>query len=201
MDGYNLYKTYVSLKNHFTYEHYDFLKYGTKINISEETFRKRKDSNLFYKLGKVLEGWKVVPFLVSQFIELSSFTINYVFENPIKSQRIFDRWKDRTKDILGLYKKDLKTLAKESSQSWKNCLIQEDGDYPLIFKLVVSNRISPETYSMLDDLFHYTSKSYKGLDMDVMFSSMNLKYRKYRIFITPTLQDVLNVTPRDLTSL
>jgi len=54
---------------------------------------------------------------------------------------------------------------------------------------------------MLDDLFQHTSKAYKGLDMDVLFLSMNLKYRKYRTFLTPSIQDVLKVTPRNLTSI
>lgn len=200
MDEYNLFKTYISLKNHFTTEDYDFIKYGGKTNVKESTFRKRQDLSLFCKLAQWLPESKAVPFLLSHFIELSSFTIHYVFENPIKSQRIFDRWKERTSDILELYKRDLKTIAYESSGSWKNCIQQDDSDYPLLFKLVMANKISPETYSLLDDLFQQTSKTYKGLDMDVLFLSMNLKYRKYRIFLTPTLQDVLKVTPRDLTS-
>ena len=199
MDEYTLFKTYISLKNHFTTESYDFIKYSGKTNVKESSFRKRQDISLFCKLAQWLPESKAVPFLISHFIELSSFTIHYVFENPIKSQKIFDTWKTRTSNILAVYQEDIRTIAKESAGSWKNCIQQIDSDYPLLFKLVMANKISPETYSLLDDLFQQTSRSYKGLDMDVLFLSMNLKYRKYRVFLTPSLQDVLNVTPKDLT--
>lgn len=199
MDEYSLFKTYIALKSHFTVDSYDFIKYGGKTNIKEDTFRKRQDLSLFCKLAQWLPENKAIPFLVSHFVELSSFTIHYIFENPIKSQRIFDRWKARTSDVLETYRKDIQTIAYESGYSWKNCVQQNDSDYPLLFKMVMSNKISPETYSMLDDLFQQTSKSYKGLDMDVLFLSMNLKYRKYRTFLTPTIQEVLSVTPKDLT--
>ena len=199
MDEYTLFKTYISLKNHFTTESYDFIKYSGKTNVKESSFRKRQDISLFCKLAQWLPESKAVPFLISHFIELSSFTIHYVFENPIKSQKIFDAWKKRTSNILTVYQEDIRTIAKESAGSWKNCIQQTDSDYPLLFKLVMANKISPETYSLLDDLFQQTSRSYKGLDMDVLFLSMNLKYRKYRVFLTPSLQDVLKVTPKDLT--
>lgn len=199
MDEYTLFKTYISLKNHFTTESYDFIKYSGKTNVKESSFRKRQDISLFCKLAQWLPESKAVPFLLSHFIELSSFTIHYVFENPIKSQKIFDAWKTRTSNILDVYQSDIRTIAKESACSWKNCIQQTDSDYPLLFKLVMANKISPETYSLLDDLFQQTSRSYKGLDMDVLFLSMNLKYRKYRVFLTPSLQDVLKVTPKDLT--
>ena len=199
MDEYTLFKTYISLKNHFTTESYDFIKYSGKTNVKESSFRKRQDISLFCKLAQWLPESKAVPFLISHFIELSSFTIHYVFENPIKSQKIFDTWKTRTSNILAVYQEDIRTIAKESAGSWKNCIQQTDSDYPLLFKLVMANKISPETYSLLDDLFQQTSRSYKGLDMDVLFLSMNLKYRKYRVFLTPSLQDVLKVTPKDLT--
>lgn len=201
MDDLALYKTYVSLKTHFTTEEYDYIKYSGKVKVKEETYRKRQDRYLFHKLSSWLPEKIAVPFLVSHFIELSAFSIHYVFENPIKSQKIFDRWKERTSDILGIYERDIKVIAKESSGSWKNAIFQTDDDYPLIFKLVMANKISPETYSMLDDLFQHTSKTYKGLDMDVLFLSLNLKYRKYRSFISPTIQDILKVTPRDLTKI
>ena len=52
MDEYNLFKTYVALKNHFTTDTYDFIKYGGKVSVKENTFRKRADLSLFCKLAK-----------------------------------------------------------------------------------------------------------------------------------------------------
>lgn len=199
MDDYNLFKTYVALKSHFTTDDYDFIRYGGKCKITEKAYQKRKDVKSF----RVVAGWLpqklCVPFLVSHFVDLTSFNMSFVMENPAKSQKIFNRWKERTKDVLEAYRTDLRTIAVESNYSWRDCITQRDEDYPLLFKMVMSGRITPETYSMLDSLFHFTNKDYKGMDTDVMFLSLNVKYRKYRRFLAPSLEDLLRETPRDLT--
>jgi hypothetical protein len=200
MDDYNLFKTYVAMKSHFTTEAYDYIKYGGKVSISETAYQKRKDIASF----KIVAGWlpqkHCESLLVSHFIEMNDFTISFLCENPTKSQKIYNRWKERTSNILEVYNKDIKTIAHASSGSWRDCIIQSEDDYPLLFKLVMSRKIAPETYSLLDDLFQHTSKAYKGMDTDLMFLGLNLKYRKYRSFLTPSIKDILSITPKDLTS-
>ena len=200
MDDYNLFKTYIAMKSHFTSDSYDYVKYGGKTSISESAYQKRKDKASF----KIVAGWlpqkHCESLLLAHFIELNDFTISFLCENPARSQKIYNKWKERTSNLLDTYNKDLKILSAASSGSWKDCVQQRDDDYPLIFKMVMSGKITPETYSLLDDLFQHTSKTYKGMDTDLMFQGLNLKYRKYRSFLSPSVQDVLNITPRDLTS-
>lgn len=43
MTPFDVYKTYLSLKNHFTKENYDYFKYCGKSKASIESFNKRKD--------------------------------------------------------------------------------------------------------------------------------------------------------------
>ena len=50
--GYNAYKTYVALKNHFKSDSYDYFKYKGKARVKEETFLKRKDKFFFEKIRK-----------------------------------------------------------------------------------------------------------------------------------------------------
>ena len=110
-------------------------------------------------------------------------------------------WKDRTLDLKKLYETDLKVIAEKSNYSWYDLISQNQYDYPLLFKLVSSSSISPETYSLLNDLFNQTSKKYNGLENDTLFLSLNLKYKKYRTFINLSLEDVLKMTPKDLSIL
>lgn len=201
MDDYTLFKTYIAMKSHFTTDTYDYVKYEGKTSISESAYQKRKDIATF----KIVANWMTQKhcesILLSHFIELSNFNISFLCENPAKAQRIYTSWKERTENLLDTYNRDLRVISKESSGSWRECIFQNDDDYPLLFKLVMSGRISPETYSLLDDLFHHTSKSYKGMDTDLMFQGLNLKYRKYRSFLSPSVQDILSITPRDLTNI
>ena len=200
-DPYRLYLCFVALKNHFTTEAYDFLKYNGKINASRESFYKRKDYKLFGSLASKLSQSNTIPFLVSQFISFNNVSISSILEQPLLAQRKYLEWKDRTLDLKKLYETDLKVIAEKSNYSCYDLISQNQYDYPLLFKLVSSSSISPETYSLLNDLFNQTSKKYNGLENDTLFLSLNLKYKKYRTFINLSLEDVLKMTPKDLSIL
>ena len=43
MMAFDAYRCYLSLKNHFTKDHYDYHKYGGKTRATKEAFYKRKD--------------------------------------------------------------------------------------------------------------------------------------------------------------
>lgn len=201
-DTYITYKTYMSLKLHFTSDNYDYFKYSNKVNAeTEEKFKKRKDASVFYRINNAIPQSILVPFFIAQFIHSYDFNVFGLIENPIKYQKIYLDWKNRTDNMLDVYKKDLQTLANESNGSWKNLITQEEDDYPLLFKLVMVDKISKETYTLLNDLFSQTTKVYKSLENDIIYKSLNLKYRKYRPFLLPTIDDILRVTPKNLETL
>ena len=59
MTPFDVYKTYLSFKNHFTKESYDFFKYKGKTRANESTFKKRKDR---YFLKECLERKPIKKF-------------------------------------------------------------------------------------------------------------------------------------------
>ena len=50
-EGFNAYKLYLAVKNHFT-TNYDFFKYNGKVNAKEDSFLKRRDKFFFAKLQR-----------------------------------------------------------------------------------------------------------------------------------------------------
>ena len=72
---------------------------------------------------------------------MNDFTISFLCENPTKSQKIYNRWKERTSNILEVYNKDIKTIAHASSGSWRDCIHQSDDDYcfPLVLQVIKTN--------------------------------------------------------------
>ena len=50
-NGFDVYKTYLAIKLHFTTTAYDYHKYNGKVNTSLEQFTKRNDRYFFYKLS------------------------------------------------------------------------------------------------------------------------------------------------------
>ena len=50
MMPFDAYRCYLSLKNHFTKDHYDYIKYRGKTRATHQAFYKRKDRFWFEKL-------------------------------------------------------------------------------------------------------------------------------------------------------
>ena len=65
---FDAYKQYLSLKNHFTKEKYDYHKYCGKSRATVQSFYKRKDRFWFEKLARNKDDKEVVEFFVSNFI-------------------------------------------------------------------------------------------------------------------------------------
>lgn len=171
--------------------------YSGKIRASYESFQRRSDYKMFIALANRLDQSVTIPFLVSQFVDRQSVTVSSIIEQPLQAQKTYLNWKTRTEDIKQLYHSDIRIIAKEAKGLWHNAIIQKGNDYPLIFKLVSSKKISPETYSLLDSLFDYTTKEYSGIT-DNLFYSLNLKYKKYRMFINLSLDYLIQETPKHL---
>ena len=61
--------------------------------------------------------------------------------------------------------------------------------------MVMGQKIHMETYSLLDDLFKFSNKC---LEDDMIYQGMNLKFRKYRMLLSPDTKMVLEKTPKNL---
>ena len=67
MDAIDAYKVYLGVKNHFTLDSYDWFKYHKKVNVTYDSFLKRKDKIFFAKLGNRKDAY-LEEFLVSNFL-------------------------------------------------------------------------------------------------------------------------------------
>ena len=66
--GFDVYKTYLAVKLHFTTDTYDYYKYGGKVNTKLDTFTKRKDRYFFHKLSTRYAEDNILDFFVSNFL-------------------------------------------------------------------------------------------------------------------------------------
>lgn len=56
MTGFEVYKMYLALKQHFTKEKYDFYKYNGKVRANEKSFEESSDRYFFKKLATKYSG-------------------------------------------------------------------------------------------------------------------------------------------------
>ena len=69
MEGFDVFKTYLALKLHFTSKTYDYHKYEGKVTAKLDTFTKRNDRYFFYKLSKKYKASEIEDFFVANFIK------------------------------------------------------------------------------------------------------------------------------------
>ena len=68
---FDTYKTYLSLKNHFTSKTYDYHKYCGKSRASVQSFYKRKDRFWFEKLARQKDDKEIENFFIANFVSCS----------------------------------------------------------------------------------------------------------------------------------
>ncbi len=68
-DGFEVFKTYLAIKLHFTTDNYDYFNYGGKVNCKLETFTKRNDRYFFHKLSKQYDKYEITDFFVANFLD------------------------------------------------------------------------------------------------------------------------------------
>ena len=66
MTPFESYKTFLAVKNHFTTDNYDYIKYNGKVGARQSSFETRKDKYQFYKLSKHKDPLK---YLVANFVD------------------------------------------------------------------------------------------------------------------------------------
>lgn len=98
MNGFETYKMYVALKNHFTSATYDYFRYSGKTRASLKTYDTRKDKYFFEKLGRKRN--------VEQFI------LANIIADGASNERTFDT----TASTISLV---LSTVNSPESASWE----------------------------------------------------------------------------------
>ena len=81
MTGFEVYRTYLALKNHFTKKNYDFVKYNGKVRANEKSFEQRLDRYFFKKLAVKYNDNEIIEYFIANFIEdpkgyIKSFSVD-----------------------------------------------------------------------------------------------------------------------------
>ena len=82
--GFDVFKTYLAIKLHFTSDSYDYFKYEGKINCKLDTFTKRNDRYFFHKLSTKYKQDEIIDFFVSNFLSDDKKWIGNLLQNDGK---------------------------------------------------------------------------------------------------------------------
>jgi len=180
-EGFDAYKTYLALKQHFTSD-YDYFKYNGKVRANVDSFLKRRDKFFFRKLSKKYTKDELVNFFVSNFIVSDNWIGNLISQ---ESEDNYVHFKKRMESLGYSVRNELHFLfdyCRDRDLDFNKLLLVEDGNHPLLLKLWLQKKVSIETVIIMDDILRFTRYWDAKLD-DIVWEEKKRLISKYRKFL------------------
>ena len=179
MMPFDAYRCYLSLKNHFTKDHYDYHKYGGKTRATKQAFYKRKDRFWFEKFARKKNDKEVEEFFVSNFVSSTDPSTMWIGEMIREGEGRYIDWKKKVQSMSYTFKEEINTL-------FENKQLDEIFDcsrgHPLILKSYLRGDTSLETLVICDRIFEYRKNFDKRLS-DPVWETVSRKIKKYKPFL------------------
>jgi len=194
MDPFDVFKTYLAIKLHFTTKQYDYNLYGGSIkNTSLEKFNERKDKMFFHKLASKYRESEMVDFMVANLKSGESVWVGKLL-TP-EAHKEFTQFTKRKQAIGEFFKSDLEKLFSQVDEPIE-ALQVIDGQNPLILKEIYSGELGVETLIILNDILpiEYFSAIDSKLQEDILWPDTRNKAMKLRSFLKyskPKMKNIL----------
>ena len=173
------YRTYLSMKSHFTNPKFDFFKYGGKSRATMTSFNKRKDKYWFEKTSRKYSDQQVLDFLLSNFVIADNPQNLWIGEIINSGERNYADWMRRKQSLTYLFKEQSEKLLSENElQTVFDC----SKGHPVILKRYLGGEISLETLTIMEKVFSFVKDFDKKLT-DPVWETVSLKIKKYIPFI------------------
>lgn len=179
MEAFEAYKIYTAVKNHFVLDSYDYFKYNKKINLSYDSFLKRRDKIFFAKLGKRKEDY-LEDFLVANFLHDPKMWIGELLSE--ESETKYKEWKRRQESLTYIFKNEVEFMDGWDSEELEKWFHVEHGEHPNIIRMYLRKEISLETLTILNSIFNFI-KRYDKQVSDPVYKEVSKLCKKYQPFL------------------
>jgi len=173
------YRCYLSMKNHFTKDKYDYHKYCGKSRASVESFYKRKDRFWFEKLARNKNDKEVEEFFISNFITCTDPSKLWIGEMIREGESRYVNWKKRTQSLSYVFKEEVESIFADKDI---DSVFSTKKGHPLILKKYLSGQTSIETMVILDQILGYR-KEFDNLIQDPVWETVSMRIKKYSPFL------------------
>ena len=183
------YRTYLSMKSHFTNPKFDFFKYGGKSRATITSFNKRKDKYWFEKTSRKYSDQQVLDFLLSNFVIADNPQNLWIGEIINSGERNYADWMRRKQSLTYLFKEQSgKLLSENELETIFDC----SKGHPVILKKYLGGEISLETLTILEKVFSFVENFNKKLT-DPVWETVSMKINKYKPFLNINVFQFKNV--------
>ena len=182
--GFDVYKTYLGVKLHFTSDTYDYYKYGGKVNTKLDTFTKRKDRYFFHKLSTRYAEADILDFFVANFLADSKRWIGNLLAND--GRDVYLDYKKRKEAFAYHFKQDCGTIHSDFNRL--NILFDDgftvpNGQHPRVLRLLIQRKISYQTTIVLNHFLNFVKNWDKEITEKIVWPEISLKVTRLKPFI------------------
>lgn len=165
VDGYLAYMRYLSLRNHFLYESYNYFITSRLVKVDFLHYKTLGSRWIFEKIAKdmkTLDG--VTEFFLANILK----NVKYWAPNGYKEENkiIYREWKGRIEARDHHFREDLRSMnrvvqaGKPFADLWK----YEDGKHPIVFRMYIAEQIRPETLAGLTVIPAFKQRMQEWID-------------------------------------
>lgn len=180
MDGFEVYKTYLALKLHFSKDNYNFFTFNGKSRASLQSFEKRKDKYFFKKIGLKYNEKEIVNFLLSHFIEDDNCWIGNISVNKSKT---YTEWNNKIQSMSFVFQNEMDALS-DIEEDFDSLFRVKNGQHPIILKEHLAGNVSLESMVILQKLINYIPYFSQKISEPIVWPEVKKKVVKYEPFIS-----------------
>ena len=180
MTPFDVYKTYLAFKNHFTKKNYDYFKYCGKSRASLDSFHKRKDRYFFERTSRQKNDEEIKAYFVANFAECNDTQSLWIGEIIENGEQIYTNWMKKSQSLFYLFKTEAEVFI--NKDSFVELFEIKKNQHPEILKKYFQKAISLETMVILDMILGYVEKFDKKLT-DPVWETVSLRIKKYQPFL------------------
>ena len=187
-------RSYLSLKNHFTKDHYDYIKYRGKTRATHQAFYKRKDRFWFEKFARQKNDKEVEEFFVSNFIYSTDPETMWIGEIIKEGEGRYQEWRKKVQSLSYVFKEETSNLF--ADDNFGAMFAVDPPRHPAILKEYLGGKVSLETMVICDRILEYRKDWDKKLN-DPVWETVSRKIKKYSPFLNidvPRYKKILKET-------
>jgi len=178
--GFEVYQMYLALKQHFTKDSYDYVKYRGKVSASEKSFEERLDRYFFKKLATKYDRTKILDYFVANFISNPKGYIKSF------SDKIYESWKAKRESFSYKFREDVNLLLNNYESPYQDKFDKlfevRSGEHPILLKHYFSGEINLETLVVFEICLGFIDRFDKVLT-DPIWKDTKRQVIKYKPFV------------------
>ena len=188
--GFDVYRTFLAMKQHFSNPKYDFFMYDGKVNAKESTYQARNDFYFFESLAKKLTPIEVKEYLLSNFVYADDPSKVWIGNIKRTGKDKWIAWQKQNQNHRYNFQQDLNTIVSlmDSRKLSFNDIFSCEGGHPWLLRLYIKKEINLESLIILDMVLKFMLVWDKTMD-DPLWSALSLKIKKYKPFMSIPVKD------------